>query len=133
MLLLLLLPVICVRGTIDSLHASPTHPFTTVAPALYEGIPQFLDLVKEGLAELAVYSSLYMALVSGLGFSDVRGSEYGQTRLHILNGMYCSMFLHSSVVFLAIFHRVGAMGHLRDSDKLLVTINPSTPSNEYLI
>ena len=71
------------------------------------------------MSELAVYSSLYMGLVSGLAFSDARPMDTGISGTLILHGMYSSVFLHSGVVFLAIFHRIGSIGHLRDSDKLL--------------
>ena len=89
-----------------------------VAPAFYEGVPEFLESVKEGLSELAVYSSLYMALVSTAGFTGFKPT-LNWYYMHI-NGVYCSMMLHTAVVVLAVFHRIGAIGHLRDSDKLLV-------------
>ena len=88
-----------------------------MAPALYEGVPEFLDSIQSGLSELAVYSSLYMALVSTMGFTESRPADH--LVVFIMNGVYASMFLHSSVVLMVVFHRVGAISHLRDSDKLL--------------
>ena len=95
-----------------------------VAPALYEGIPGFLDEIKEGMSELAVYSSLYMALVSTLAFTGFRPVWTLATL--VSHGVYASMMLHSGVVGVAVFHRLGAIGHLRDSDKLLVSTVLST-------
>ena len=40
-----------------------------IAPALYEGIPEFLDKTMDAMGELAVYSSLYMGLVATAGMS----------------------------------------------------------------
>ena len=92
---------------------------SAVAPALYEGIPQFLDSIKEGLSELAVYSSLYMGLVTTVAFTEYRPNDWDANV--VVNGVYASMYMHSTVVFMVVFHRVGAIGHLRDSDKLLVS------------
>ena len=38
-----------------------------VAPALYEGIPEFLDKTMDAMGEIAVYASLYMGLVATAG------------------------------------------------------------------
>ena len=40
-----------------------------VAPALYEGIPEFLDKTMDAMGELAVYASLYMGLIATAGMS----------------------------------------------------------------
>ena len=91
-----------------------------VAPALYEGIPEFLDRVTDGLGELAVYSSLYMGLVSVAGFTDyIPAATYPEPVQYFYNGVFGSMFMHTGVVAIAIYYRLAAMGQLRDSDKLL--------------
>ena len=91
-----------------------------VAPALCMGIPEFLDRVEEGLGELAVYSSLYMGLISTAGFSNFNPSTtFSEYTWYYHNGVFASMFLHTSVVLITVFHRLGALGQLRDSDKLL--------------
>ena len=90
-----------------------------VAPALYEGIPGFLDKTMDVQAELAVYASLYMGLVAVAGYTGhIPGlTEIGVTMYY--NGVFSSMFCFSGVVLIAILYRLAAVGHLRESDKLL--------------
>ena len=40
-----------------------------VAPALYEGIPEFLEKTQGSMGDIAVYASLYMGLVVTAGMS----------------------------------------------------------------
>ena len=40
-----------------------------VAPALYEGIPEFLEKTQAAMGDIAVYASLYMGLVVTAGMS----------------------------------------------------------------
>ena len=40
-----------------------------VAPALYEGIPEFLEKTQAAMSDIAVYASLYMGLVVTAGMS----------------------------------------------------------------
>ena len=91
-----------------------------VAPALYEGIPEFLNKVVDSLGELAVYSSLYMGLISVAGFTGFYpAARVVHAVTAFYNGVFASMFCHSAVVMLATGFRVAAIGQLRDSDKLL--------------
>ena len=39
------------------------------APALDEGIPEFMNKVLDGFGDLATYSALYMGLVATAGFT----------------------------------------------------------------
>ena len=41
-----------------------------VAPALYEGIPEFLDKIMDALADLATYSALYLGVIGAAVFSN---------------------------------------------------------------
>ena len=88
-----------------------------VAPALYEGIPEFLDKTMDVMGELAVYASLYMGLIATIGVSGYFPSPTFLDGFY--NGVYGSMFCHSAVVLMAVTYRLAAVGHLRDSDKLL--------------
>ena len=90
-----------------------------VAPALYEGIPDFLNQLTDGLGDLATYSSLYMGLVSAAGFTGMLPTNQRQYGNTFFNGVYASMWMHSAVVFIAVYYRLAAMGHMRESDKLL--------------
>ena len=90
-----------------------------VAPALYEGIPEFLDKTLEALGEIAVYSSLYMALVATAGMSGYTPQLSILEQNIYYNGVFSSMMCHSGAVLMTVIYRLAAAGHLRDSDKLL--------------
>lgn len=88
-----------------------------IAPALYDGIPEFLDKTMDALAELAVYASLYMGLVAVAGMSGYFPLSESVNAYY--NGVFASMFGNTAVVMIAVIFRLAAVGHLRDSDKLL--------------
>ena len=90
-----------------------------VAPVLYDGIPEFLDKTMDALAELAVYASLYMGLVTAAGMSGFFPRLLRNNVNAYYNGVFASMFCNSAVVLIAVIYRLAAVGHLRDSDKLL--------------
>ena len=91
-----------------------------VAPALYEGIPEFLDKTMDAMGELAVYASLYMGLIATAGMSGFYPAITVIADVNVYyNGVFASMFCHSGVVMMAVTYRLAAVGHMRDSDKLL--------------
>ena len=72
------------------------------------------------MGDMATYSALYMGLVSVAGFTGFKPSlMQSQYTEAYYNGVFASMFLHSTVVIVVIIYRLAASGHLRDSDKLL--------------
>ena len=54
-----------VRKVCEGKYRGPGMAF--IAPALYEGIPEFVDKTMDTLGELAVYASLYMGLIAAAG------------------------------------------------------------------
>ena len=91
-----------------------------VAPALYEGISEFLDKTMDAQGELAVYSALYLSLVGSAGMSGFfpNIAEAADVKSYY-NGVFASMFCFAGVVLVAVVYRFAAVGHMRDSDKLL--------------
>ena len=60
-----------------------------VAPALYEGIPEFLDMTLATMGDIAVYASLYMGLVVTAGMSGFFPS-WGTSLSSYYNGVCAS-------------------------------------------
>ena len=61
-----------------------------IAPALYDGIPEFLDQTMDSLGELAVYASLYMGFLATAGLSGYYPVHKSINFFY--NGVFASMF-----------------------------------------
>ena len=91
-----------------------------VAPALYEGVAEFLGKTMDAQGELAVYASLYLSLVAAAGMSGFLPTlSHRRAVESYYNGVYSSMFCFSGVVLVAVLYRFAAVGHMRESDMLL--------------
>ena len=91
-----------------------------VAPALYEGVAEFLGKTMDAQGELAVYASLYLSLVAAVGMSGFLPTlSHRRAVESYYNGVYSSMFCFSGVVLVAVLYRFAAVGHMRESDMLL--------------
>ena len=90
-----------------------------IAPALYEGIPEFLDKTMDAMGEVAVYASLYMGLFAVAGLSGFYPRISRASYQFYYLGVFGSMFCNTGVVFMAVIYPVAAVGHFRDSDKLV--------------
>ena len=106
-----------VRTICDGKLNNPSYAF--VAPALYEGIPEFLNQMLDVLGQIAVYSSLIVGIIASAGMSGF----YPKTEPGAMGGYYSGVFsgmcANTMVVAIEMFYRYAAVGHMRDSDKLL--------------
>ena len=94
---------------------------------LYEGIPEFEEKVLDGMSELATYSSLFLGSVAGVclgGYWPVShnapAGQFADSCSIFNQSLYCSMAFHTIVVLITVLFRITTVGHMRDSDILIM-------------
>ena len=76
-----------IRTICDGRLHTPAIAF--VAPALYEGIPEFLEQTKDAMSQLAVYASLFLGLIATAGCHLLAlSAQHASVPLVVCAGLY---------------------------------------------